>query len=140
MKAGTPVVVGGRPPLPAATIRRAVARVLAGERAKAAVSVTFLGPERMRALNREYLGHDVPTDVLSFALPQPDGSLAGDVYICRAVAARQAAAHGVTPREELLRLVVHGTLHVLGHDHPEGAGRERSAMWRAQERYLRSLR
>jgi probable rRNA maturation factor len=56
------------------------------------------------------------------------------------VAAREAAAHGVTLREELLRLVVHGTLHVLGHDHPEGAGRERSPMWRAQERYLRSLR
>ena len=42
-------------------------------------------------------------------------------------------------REELVRLVVHGTLHVLGYDHPDGPGRTRSAMWRRQERYVRRL-
>jgi ssRNA-specific RNase YbeY (16S rRNA maturation enzyme) len=41
--------------------------------------------------------------------------------------------------EELVRLVVHGTLHVLGYDHPDGPGRTRSAMWRRQERYVRRL-
>lgn len=133
------VAVAGRAALPAGVVRRIVRKVLEGERADAAITVTFLGPRRMRDLNREFKGHDRPTDVLSFALPQPDGSLVGDVYLCRAVAATQAAAHGVTLREELVRLVVHGTLHVLGHDHPEGADRERSAMWRRQERYVKAL-
>ena len=93
----------------------------------------------MRRLNREYKRHDRPTDVISFHLPGPDGSLAGDIYICPAVAAREAKAAGVTQAEELARLVIHGTLHVLGHDHPARADRERSAMWRRQERFVRKL-
>jgi probable rRNA maturation factor len=116
-----------------------VQAVLAGERRSADVTVTFLGPARMRALNREWKGHDHPTDVLSFALPDPDGGLTGDIYICPGVARTQARALGVREREELVRLVVHGTLHVLGHDHPEGADRTRSPMWRKQERYVKAL-
>lgn len=115
---------------------RIVATVLRGERRRAEITVTFLGPVRMRRLNREYLGHDTPTDVISFALPSPDGSLAGDVYVCRAVAAVNARRLGVPLREELVRLVVHGTLHVLGHDHPEGDARTGSPMWKRQERYV----
>jgi len=113
--------------------------VLRGERRRAALSVTFLGPDRMRALNRRWKGADRPTDVLAFPLRGPGRALAGDVYICRRVALREAARLGIPPREELLRMVVHGVLHVLGHDHPEGAGRLRSAMWRRQERYLRRI-
>jgi probable rRNA maturation factor len=63
----------------------------------------------------------------------------GDVYVCPWVAARQARAHGVSLREELVRLVIHGTLHALGRDHPEGPDRIRSAMWRRQERYVEAL-
>ena len=120
-------------------VRRITAAVLKGERRKAYVTVTFLGPTRMRTLNREHLGHDRTTDVISFALPTPEGELVGDVYVCRAVAATQAKALGVPLREELVRLVVHGTLHVLGHDHPAGEGRTRSAMWRRQEWYVKRL-
>jgi len=77
--------------------------------------------------------------VLSFALPTPDGALVGDVYICPAVARANARTAGVGVREELVRLVVHGTLHVLGYDHPEGPGRTMSPMWRRQERYVKAL-
>ena len=126
-------------PLADRVVQRIVAAVLKGERRSADVMVTFLGPTRMRALNREHLGHDRPTDVISFALPTPDGRLVGDIYICRAVAAVQARSLGVPLREELVRLVVHGTLHVLGYDHPEGEGRTTGAMWRRQERYVRRL-
>jgi probable rRNA maturation factor len=113
--------------------------VLLGEGREATVSVAFVGPARMRALNREWKGHDSPTDVISFALPSPTGELIGDVYICPAVARAQAKQLGIPARQELIRLVVHGTLHVLGHDHPDGPGRTRSTMWRRQERYVKAL-
>ncbi len=118
---------------------RITTAVLKGERRQAEVTVTFLGPTRMQALNRTHLGHDRTTDVIAFALPTPDGRLVGDIYVCRAVAATQAKALGVPLRQELVRLVVHGTLHVLGYDHPAGEGRTRSAMWQRQERYVRRL-
>lgn len=126
-------------PLPASVVRRAVRTVLDGERRDALVSVTFLGRERMRRLNARFKGHDRPTDVLAFTLPQPTGPDLADVYICAAVAAAEARTHRVTLRQELIRLVVHGTLHALGYDHPEGDGRARSAMWRRQERYVGAL-
>ena len=134
------IAVGGRrPALPPATVRRVAAAVLRGERRDADLSVTFLGPVTMRKLNRRYKRHDAPTDVLAFGLETPDGRTVGDVYVCATVAARQARRHRVSRREELIRLVVHGTLHVLGHEHPEGAGRTASAMWRRQERYVERL-
>ncbi len=133
-------VGGGAHGLPPAVVRRVVRRVLGGGRQQAAVTVTFLGSVRMRRLNREFLGADRETDVIAFALPQPDGSLLGDVYVCPPVAAQHARAHGIAVREELIRLVVHGTLHLLGWDHPAGDERTGSAMWRRQERYVRALR
>jgi probable rRNA maturation factor len=60
----------------------------------------------------------------------------GDIYICPEIARANAKRQGVSSQEELLRLVVHGTLHVLGHDHPESAARTKSPMWRKQERIL----
>ncbi len=129
----------GRSPLAPSAVRRVVHAVLAGERRAARVSVTFLGPERMRRLNLRYRGHDRPTDVLAFSLEQPGAPPLGDVYVCARVAARAARARRLPLREELIRLVVHGTLHALGHDHPDGPGRERSAMWRRQERYVEAL-
>jgi probable rRNA maturation factor len=131
------VAVGGRRlALPAATVRRVARGVLASERSDADVSITFLGPATMRRLNRRYNGREEPTDVIAFTLETADHRTVGDVYLCQAVAARQARRHGVSRRQELIRLVVHGVLHVLGHDHPEGDGRVRSAMWRRQERYV----
>jgi probable rRNA maturation factor len=120
-------------------VRRIVGAVLAGERRAASVSLTFLGRDAMRRMNREYKGHDRPTDVLSFALSAPDGRAVGDVYLCAWVARREAKARRIPVRQELVRLVVHGTLHALGYDHPEGEARERSAMWRRQERYVEAL-
>ena len=132
-------VSGRRLPLPAALVRRVVAAVLAGERQRALVSVTFLGRDAMRRLNRRHTGHDRPTDVLSFPMADPGGSTVGDVYVCAWVAAREARSRGIPLREELIRLVVHGTLHALGREHPEGLDRTRSPMWRRQERYVSAL-
>ncbi len=94
----------------------------------------------MAALNRRHLGHRGPTDIITFELAAvPGAPRAGDVYVCPEVARENARRHGVPVREEVARLVVHGTLHVLGHEHPEDEGRTRSAMWRRQERLLARL-
>jgi probable rRNA maturation factor len=132
-------VAGRQLPLPAATVRRVVAAVLRGERRRAHISITFLGRDTMRRLNAAHTGRTAPTDVLSFALPDPRGPVVGDVYVCPWVARREARARAIPLRQELIRLIVHGTLHALGRDHPEGEGRTGSAMWRRQERYVELL-
>ena len=133
------LVSGRRLPLSRALVGRVVRQVLRSERRQAVVSVTFLGRDAMRRLNREHKGHDQPTDVLTFALTDPTGGILGDIYICPWVAQREARARGIPLRQELIRLIVHGTLHALGRDHPDGPARTRSAMWRRQERYVEAL-
>lgn len=119
--------------------------VLRAERVRhAMLSIALVTPRAIAKLNTEHLGHRGPTDVLTFALrPSPvtrHPSVVADVYICPAVARANASAAGVSPRDELQRLVVHGTLHAVGWDHPAGAGRERSPMWARQEQLLRAWR
>ncbi len=126
-----------RAPVSAAAASRLALGVVRAEGARvAALSITFVGPARMRTLNRRHLGRDRATDVLAFAMGSP---LVGDVYVCPAVAAQAAARFGTSAGDEVRRLVIHGVLHVLGYDHPEGAGRTTGAMWRLQERHLAGL-
>ncbi|MGZ4199949.1 MAG: rRNA maturation RNase YbeY [Thermoleophilia bacterium] len=144
-------------------VTRLVAGVLGGEGVTSGeLGVRFVGVRRMRALNREYLGHDEVTDVLAFPLEDAgealgeggsgggdsdagdedagdeddgvpgdgesgDGSpavprLLGDVVVCQRRAASQARAAGTPLAFEIAMLLVHGTLHVLGHDHETDAG------------------
>ena len=104
------------------------------------LSLTLLDDEAIRRLNREHLDHDYPTDVLSFALWEEGEPVLGDVYVGYDQARRQAAEEGVSLEEELLRLAIHGTLHVLGHDHPDDASaRGDSEMYRLQETLLRDF-
>jgi probable rRNA maturation factor len=133
------VVSGRRIPLPRALVIRAVKAVLRAERREAMISITFLGRDSMRRLNARHKRLDHATDVLAFPLNGPAGEVIGDVYVCPWVARREARARGIPVREELIRLVVHGTLHALGRDHPEGPERTRSDMWRRQERYVEAL-
>jgi probable rRNA maturation factor len=128
---------GVRSPVALARLVRVAELVLRAEKAGAALlSVTLVSRRRIAAMNRRHLGHAGATDVISFGFRDPAGAVIGDVYICPEVAAANAKRHGVPVREELQRLVVHGTLHVLGHDHPEGEARTTSAMWKRQERLL----
>lgn len=118
----------------------AIARAtLAAERVRnAMLSITFVSDAAIARMNARHLGHRGPTDVISFGFGATDGrpAVVGDIYIAPGVARANAVEHGVPVREELARLVVHGTLHVLGYAHPEGNARTSSAMWKRQERLL----
>lgn len=123
---------------PAALIEAAVRHTL--EWAGATVgelSVTLLGDGDIQALNRDYLAVDRPTDVLAFSLGE--GETLGDVYVGFERARSQASELCIPLEEELVRLAIHGTLHVLGHDHPDGPERSRSSMFEVQERLLRQV-
>ena len=113
--------------------------VLRAERVRdAMISVVFVSSSAIASMNRKHLGKRGSTDVIAFALSdRAGGSVVGDIYICPEVARANARSFGVGVREEIARLVVHGTLHVLGYTHPEGNPREGSAMWKRQESLLR---
>jgi probable rRNA maturation factor len=116
-------------------LSRAVLRSLRVKHAL--LSITFVAPRAMATINRKHLGHRGPTDVITFALgTDPNGVVLADIYICPDVARAQAREHGVGVREEIARLVVHGTLHACGWEHPEGEERTTSPMWRRQEQLL----
>lgn len=102
------------------------------------LSITLLDDAGMAALNQQWKGRDGPTDVLAFALHGEGEPLMGDVYLGVERAVSQAEELDEPAPRELARLAVHGTLHVLGFDHPE-EGREESEMWRHQERILAEL-
>ncbi|HEX9729947.1 MAG TPA: rRNA maturation RNase YbeY [Gemmatimonadales bacterium] len=130
--------VGVSRPVSPALARRAVGVVLDGERAaRASVHIVFLSSQRMRVLNRRTFGRDRSTDVIAFTL-RHDDRLVGDIYVCPAAVRRGAAHHGRPVREEFVRVMIHGTLHLLGHDHPE-SHRTRSRMWRLQEQYVTAV-
>ena len=101
-------------------------------------SITFIDEPAIAALNKQHLQIPGATDVIAFSLGEPDRPL-GDVYICPDIAEESAREYGVGLREELLRLVVHGVLHVLGHDHPQGPERADCEMFRLQEDILSRL-
>ena len=136
---------GIRTPLARARIRDLALGVLRAERVRdALVSIALVSPRQIARLNRTHLGHSGATDVISFALTNPRGASArpvivGDIYIAPAVARANAERLRSSVRQEVARLVVHGTLHVLGHEHPDGDDRTSSAMWRRQERLLAKL-
>jgi probable rRNA maturation factor len=136
---------GVRAPVSTARLRDVAVAVLKAERVRdALVSIALVTGPRIARLNREHLGHAGPTDVISFTL-RPNGSrtpgpIVGDVYIAPSVARVNARRFGGGVREEIERLVIHGTLHVLGYDHPEGAARTASPMWQRQEKLLAASR
>ena len=122
-------------------LRRAVEATLRREEVEEGeISLTLLDDPAIQALNRDHLDHDRPTDVLAFALWAPGEPVLGDVYVGVEQAARQARDEGVPLEEELVRLAIHGTLHILGHDHPEEAeARPGSPMYRLQEALVRAV-
>jgi len=97
------------------SIERLVRRVARAEKCRAGeLSIVLVGNPEIRQLNRRFLGRNRATDVMAFPM---SGELLGEVCVCRDQARIQARQHGVRLRSELLRLVLHGFLHLLGNTH-----------------------
>jgi len=124
-------------------LKRAARSTLDFESAPADVDMTIVLTDdaQLHKLNREYLGVDAPTDVLSFPSSEIDPETGipyfGDILISIPRATQQAQAAGHPVEAEVQLLVVHGTLHLMGHDHAEAE--EKARMWNAQAEVLGSL-
>ena len=113
------------------------------------INVMFINDARMREINFEFRKKDKPTDVLSFPQFAPreisgkqkvkevSGTYLGDLVISTETTLRQAKRFGVTRREELVRLLVHGVLHLCGYDHEKVPAKEANRM-RRRERVIRA--
>jgi probable rRNA maturation factor len=80
------------------------------------VSIAIVDDEAMHTLNRQYLQHDYPTDVLSFVLEAENDRLVGQLIVSADYAAREAPQYGWTMNDELLLYTIHGALHLVGYD------------------------
>ncbi|MEM7408980.1 MAG: rRNA maturation RNase YbeY [Myxococcota bacterium] len=129
----------GLPRVDRRRLRRQAQRVLrALDCADAELSVALVDDAAIAELNTEYRGKDGPTDVLSFSLlegahTELRGSMLGDVIVSLETAERQARRRRRSLDDEVLFLLIHGTLHLLGHDHEED---EEARAMRAEERRL----
>jgi rRNA maturation RNase YbeY len=129
-----------RPALIARAVRLAFSREKSKRRGE--VSVVFTTRAALRAINRQYLGHDYDTDVITFEHESFPGTPAaeapiGDIFISGWMAARQAKEQGHGVLREALTLAAHGALHLLGHD--DGAPRAKARMFRRQDEILAEL-
>lgn len=122
-------------PVDVEALRSWARRVLLAQACDFGVSLAILDDEQIRRFNRDFLGHDRPTDCLSFPLlaAEDQEPLLGEVLVSGETAAREAAARGRTVEAELALYVVHGLLHLLGYDDQEQA--DEQAM-QAREREL----
>lgn len=93
----------------------------------------FCSEEEILAINRQYLGHDYVTDVITFPYTEAN-ELNSDIYICIPQVLANAKEYGVEPRDEVLRVVFHGVLHLVGYD--DHTDEDIARMRAAEERYI----
>lgn len=130
-------------PFPENLLERAAQAALehASQSLDSELSIVLTDDARLQQLNREYLGIDAPTDVLSFPAsetdPETGARYIGDILISVPRAQAQADAAGHPLESEVQLLVVHGILHLLGHDHADAE--EKARMWKAQADILKRL-
>ena len=116
-------------------ISRATARY--ESRVKGVIEINIIGSVAMKKLNRVYRGKNSDTDVLSFPWQDDkivNSSMLGEIYLCYARVKRQAKEFVVPEKEEMARMLIHGLLHLVGHDH--GRPTEAKKMFGLQEKIL----
>src|SRR3954454_21063154 len=126
-------------PIDRAAMRQLVRMVLDGEEiSDAEISLAFVDNPTIHMLNKRYLDHDEPTDVLSFPLSEPGAKkLAGELVVGVEVAQAQAAERGHAVEAELALYVIHGLLHLCGYD--DKSDRAAQDMRGRERHYLREL-
>lgn len=121
-----------------AAVEALVTRILDGEGfTLAALGVILADHATIHALNRDWLGHDYETDVVSFPLDEDAPArrvIDGEVYVDLDTAAERAPEFGATFEQEALRYVAHGVLHLAGHD--DATDEARARMRQLEDRYL----
>lgn len=120
-----------------ARIRRWAALALGARGRGSELAVSIVGPIEARRLNARWRARDYATNVLSFPAPGPQPRLLGDVVICAAVVRREAREQGKALDAHWAHMVIHGALHLLGHDHERDDDARR--MEGRERRLLRAL-
>ncbi len=115
-------------------VRGWIERVIKDEGFEAGdIAFVFCSPAKHLDINRTYLGHDYPTDVITFDYTEPP-VVGGDIFIDPRTVADNARLFGVTSRDEMLRVLVHGVLHLCGHNDKTVA--QQQAMRSLEDKYL----
>jgi probable rRNA maturation factor len=113
-------------------------KVLKGENKETeTLSLAFVSKDEIQGLNKKYRKKNRPTDVLSFALK--DGKNLGEIVICPDVVKENAEKYGVLAKDEMMKVFVHGILHLLDYDH-EKSEKEAEEMEKKQEFYLSKVK
>ena len=112
-------------PIPSDSLEIKIKPVLENLDIKGNITINIGSEAESQNLNYTYLKKEYPTDVLSFPINEhlPDGQYyLGDIFICNEIAKKQAEENGISHLDELLQLIIHGILHLLGYDHTQDHG------------------
>jgi len=118
-------------------LRESIYLVLKEEIGDVNVNIVFVTIDEMKSLNKEFMGIEEPTDVLTF--PYHDEDVYGEVIICPEVVRKNAERFSVAYEDELMSVMVHGILHLAGYDH-ERENRKADEMFKKQREYVERIK
>lgn len=119
--------------LPKSKIKDGILNTLIGENIDSAqIGIIYVDDNEIHRLNKEFLNHDYTTDVITF--PLDEESIEGEIYISVDTAKSQADDYAVSLTNELLRLAIHGTLHLIGYD--DASDEDREKMHQLENKYM----
>ncbi|MFA7244582.1 MAG: rRNA maturation RNase YbeY [Candidatus Magasanikbacteria bacterium] len=123
-------------------IQKIVSDVLSQQKRKGNISVHIVGDKKIRDINKIYRDKDKVTDVISFAIEEGENIFdfidekdLGDIFICANQIRRQAKENNISEKEEMIRMLVHGILHILGYDHLQEVDAKK--MFALQEKFVK---
>jgi probable rRNA maturation factor len=104
---------------------------------EAELGIVLISAKEMASMNEKFLGHEGPTDVITFDYSEKRKQLHGELFVCVAVAEKQAKEFGTNRQSEIVRYIVHGILHLMGHDDLQAVARKKMKL--EERRLVRKL-